>query len=496
LPRNETSTISFAIRAFLIFILKWFLTSKHCCLPSDFGLRTSDFLRPSLASLLLTLTLMLTLALTLPSLAPASPSEPFLRLRETTLGYHGSECDLTNLTEIRIGWFGPTNVSDPLTGDIWWAADFAIREANEGRTAGGGSEFRNLPFRLTPRWAVDPWGTGVSQLARMVYEERPLALLGSVDSASTHLAEQVVAKANLPLVSPIATDKSINLAGVSWMYSCAPSDTAIARALVEGVLGAVAGPDSKVVLLTCTDHESRMTSREVLQEFSRRGRLPDFRFELPPGARALGKHLSALERAKPSALVIIADVEDSARLVQALRRELPWFSGACQPSGGSIVPHSAPEPVPASPDPSVSGCLLFGSHAMGRTRFLELAGDAAEGVRFPLLCDPDRADPAGARFLARFAAERRRAPDYAAILAYDATRMLVEAVRRAGPNRARVRETLARLSPWPGLAGPIHFDGTGQNTRADIRLVRIQNGSIFPPPNTKIVKTNHTTAGL
>ena len=58
------------------------------------------------------------------------PTTPFLRLRETTLGYHGSEGDLTNLTEISIGWFGPTNLDDPFTGDLWWAVSLAIREAN------------------------------------------------------------------------------------------------------------------------------------------------------------------------------------------------------------------------------------------------------------------------------------------------------------------------------------------------------------------------------
>jgi hypothetical protein len=276
---------------------------------------------------------------------PVSAS-PFLHLRETTLGYFGPDFDFTNLTEIRLAWFGPTNLADPLTGDLWWAANFAMREANErsrtsaergvyaasptkaagaskcsgplsGRApaSSGDLSFQTLRFRLVPRWAVDPWGTGVSQLTRMVYDEQPLALLGSVDSASTHLAEQVVAKANLPLVSPIATDKSVTLAGVSWMFSCAPSDAAIARALVDDIFATlnddassstrssppkealegkseIRNPKSEsgqshltsatsgkasLALLAGIDHESRMTTREVLKELSRRGRLPAFR---------------------------------------------------------------------------------------------------------------------------------------------------------------------------------------------------------------------------
>jgi hypothetical protein len=218
---------------------------------------------------------------------------PFLRLRDATLSYHGPEAPGTNLAEIRIGWFGPTNLNDPLAGELWWAARLAVQEANaqtspaEPRT----SDSSDLPFRLVPRWATNPWGTGVSQLTRMIYEEQPVALLGSVDSGATHLAEQVVAKANLPLVSPIVTDKSVTLAGVSWVFACAPSDAAIASVLVDDILAVQADRRGRLALLTCTDHESRMTTKEVIKEFTQRRRLPDFHFEVQPGVQEVARQL-------------------------------------------------------------------------------------------------------------------------------------------------------------------------------------------------------------
>jgi branched-chain amino acid transport system substrate-binding protein len=370
-------------------------------------------------------------------------------LRAATLGYHGSETDFTNLTEIRIGWFGPTNADDPLTGDLWWAANLAIREAN-ARTSDFGpraSDFLRLPFRLVPRWAVDPWGSGVSQLTRMVYDEQPLALLGSVDSATTHLAEQVVAKANLPLVSPIATDKSVTLAGVSWMFACAPSDAAVAPVLVDAILANLKHPGDKLVLLTVTDHESRMTTREALREFSRRGRRPDFRFEVPPGAADIGRQIQSLAEVESAVVLVIAGVKDAARLVTAVREQ-------------------------------AASAQIYGSQAMGRASFLKCAGAAAEGVRFPLLFIEDTPVTNTARFVERFRAERHHPPDYTAALAYDATGLLVEAIRRAGPNRARIREALHQLPPWAGVAGPIRFDGTGQNMRTNLNLGTIRNGVI------------------
>jgi branched-chain amino acid transport system substrate-binding protein len=115
---------------------------------------------------------------------------------------------------------------------------------------------------------------------------------------------------------------------------------------------------------------------------------------------------------------------------------------------------------------------------MGRSRFLQLAGRSAEGARFPLLFVPNPTDPATARFLEQFAREHHYPPDYTAALTYDATRLLIEAIRRAGPNRARIREAIVHLSPWTGIAGTIRWDGTGQNTRTNVQMATLRAGRI------------------
>ena len=415
--------------------------------------------------------------------ARSADTVPFLRLGDAELAYHGVSQDFTNLTALTIGWFGPTNLADPLHGDLWFAANLALREANtppvrfeRPTTDAQRSTFNTqrstfnvqraeakdqrpvsdlepqtsdfdfqpsdfpLPLRLAPRWAADPWGTGVSHLTRMVYDEQPLALLGSVDSASTHLAEQVVAKANLPLVSPVATDRTATLAGVPWIFACAPSDDAIADALVEAVQAERRDTPGRCALLHATDHASRMTASAIRRAFSRSGRLPDYQFQVAPGALGLTRPLAALLEAGPAVVIVIAGAEDAARWVTAVQAALP-------------------------------GASLYGGPEAGRWRFQQLAGAAAETVRFPALVQPDPDDPRWVQFRDEFVAARGHPPDHAAVLTYDTTRLLIEAIRRAGPNRARIRECLIRLSPWPGLSGEICFDHTGQNTRAGLRWV-------------------------
>jgi ABC-type branched-subunit amino acid transport system substrate-binding protein len=65
-------------------------------------------------------------------------------------------------------------------------------------------------------------------------------------------------------------------------------------------------------------------------------------------------------------------------------------------------------------------------------------------------------------------------------LTYDATRLLLEALQRAGPRRVALRQALADLSPWNGIAGTIAFDGTGQNTRAELSIGTYRNGLLQP----------------
>ena len=132
------------------------------------------------------------------------------------------------------------------------------------------------------------------------------------------------------------------------------------------------GADRLCVSAHATDHESRMTTREVLREFSRRQRLARFPLRTVdprgrPGSPARPRwpkrgppsfSSSPAPRTPRDWLAPSATIRDSERTALSAGRR---FS------------------VPAKP--------------LGRTRFRELAGDAAEAVRFPLLARP----PAPAR---------------------------------------------------------------------------------------------------
>ena len=118
----------------------------------------------------------------------------------------GDEPIPSDIKEVLVGYFGPTDPCTPQGIEMWFTTSLAVDQAN---LAGG---YRGLPFRLVPGWSENPWGSGVKQVVRMAYVDKVWAIIGGIDGPSTHLAEQVVAKARLALVSPTNADRTANLA--------------------------------------------------------------------------------------------------------------------------------------------------------------------------------------------------------------------------------------------------------------------------------------------
>ncbi|MGW8181447.1 MAG: ABC transporter substrate-binding protein, partial [bacterium] len=102
------------------------------------------------------------------------------------------------------------------------------------------------------------------------------------------------------------------------------------------------------------------------------------------------------------------------------------------------------------------------------SKFLRQSGTAAVGVTFPLLVNTSSTSEFNKRFETRYGS----LPDFTAVQTYDAVILLVEAIRKAGLNRARIRDAVRSLSPWQGFSGQIIWDPLGQNARP-VRLATV-----------------------
>lgn len=340
--------------------------------------------------------------------------------------------------EIRIGYFGPGDPAHPVAGDMWLAACMALEKANR---VGG---FNGRSFRLIPCWADDPWSGGVNAVTRAVFVDRVCAFIGGIDGPTTHLAEQVVVKAQLAMINPSSTDKTINLAFVPWVFSCLPDDEAQSRVLAETIDHSL-GPDGCFVVLSADDHDSHLFAVELLKALNDRNRNPRHHVQFDSRQSDPEPIVQKVLGSSGDGVVLIAPSPVCARFLRALR------------NAGISAP-------------------IFGGPWMGQNACLESAGPAAEGVIFPWLWIPS---PSADDYVKKFRKRTGKTPDYRTAQTYDAILVLTEAIRKSGPDRLAIIEALKEMSPRQGVTGIIHWDRLGRNQRP-VLLGTIRNGRIQP----------------
>ena len=336
----------------------------------------------------------------------------------------GREEPEPDVAEVVLGWFGPGDPTHPEFGDFWRGAVLAVEEEN---AAGG---YRGKRFRLVPSWSESPWAAAVADLTRTVYERGAWAVIGGVDGTTTHLAVQIALKSHFLLLSPGSTDVSADRANVPWLFSLPPSDERYAPVIVEGLEKAAAGGPFAVA--AATDHDSHAALVAVRREMTKRRLTPATLVEFAADTPEVGSLATRLGADRPRAVLVLASSAAAGRLVAAIR------------------------------EAGFQGTVLGGATA-ARAAFRRAAGPAAEGVLAPLPAEPGLAWEAFARaYEARWA----EPPDAAGAHGYDAARLVVAAVVRAGLNRARVRDAVRALAPWPGAGGTVSWNALGRNESA------------------------------
>ncbi len=140
--------------------------------------------------------------------------KPYAQVGEGGVGYSGPAVPDQNVSEVRIGVFGPR-------------ADAATRSPelskllNSLNTEGKKVSLIAIPSETT-------WGKSANDLVNAVYQDQVLALI-ALDRASSHLAEQIAVKAFVPVVA-ISSDRALTSTNIPWIFRL-PDGTALDTAV-------------------------------------------------------------------------------------------------------------------------------------------------------------------------------------------------------------------------------------------------------------------------
>jgi branched-chain amino acid transport system substrate-binding protein len=368
------------------------------------------------------------------------PVRPPFDFSKSGAGFYGAGrevADPEGLASVRIGVLGPEKGHEAL--QLRTGVSLAVEEANRA----GGYRGRT-PFEMVYRFDDGPWGAVTGKVVQLAYEDAVWAIIGGLDGQRTHIAELVVAKAWVPVVSPTAADSSVDYANVPWVFRCFPSDIRQADLLLESA-------------------RARGLRRiAFVSELQREAHTSYLRFK---------------ERCDSAGLSLSSHLEYSAADPASLVPRLSGMDFDCIVLSGSAGP--ALEIIRAVRRSGIHvPVLTFSGLALpGMPEQLERLGDVSVAAPFDFAGDIQVVSD----FLRRFEEKAGTSPTFVGAYAYDAARMIVRATLDAGLNRMRIRDALVSAQ-YDGITGHIRFDSLRGNT-ADPVLLTVRNGawSRVPP---------------
>lgn len=377
---------------------------------------------------------------------PYSTVEPYERYFVTRMAFRGpgrNYPSAPDLKSLRIGL-----IDSPRYGSDWGRSERtragivqAIEEAN------GARQPHELPFELVEHEGMAQWG-GAANLASLLADENILGYLGMIDGTDAHVALRVTLKTEIVMINTSDPDPSLTETQIPWLLRVLPDQRQEIAKLADLIVHKYGC--NRIAILRAGDRFARVGSHLFIDFVRRIGCPAAQELLFTPGNADISYQLAAIKEADPDAIFFLGEPADIGRFVKQFR------------AAGVKA-------------------RFFGTDLLMEPSFLQNAGDAAEGMTFTYQFDPARQDPLWTSFAARFKARWGHEPDIYAAYAYDGAQILLSAIRRAGPNRWRIRDLVCDLDYYHGVTGWMRFDGTVSNI-APVRIVRYEHGRpVFEP---------------
>ncbi len=339
--------------------------------------------------------------------------------------------------EYLIGAAGPQTLQSGI--QTQHGIDLAVEEINR---SGG---INGVPLRILQR---DDHSTG-AQAARVAGEfvanPSVIAVVGHAGSGAEVAAARVYDGGRLPALA--TTPSSPDLTGASpWVFRMISSDSVngvmlarFASSLTDSLHRPV-----RVAVLYRNDAYGRGLSDAFLRSF--RG---DVISTDPVSADTdLEPYVSLYKQKQPDLVFMASEEELGIRFLREARRQ------------------------------------RLTSRFLGGDGWQGVTGDSAsEGVYVGTPFSAQTSDGAVQRFVSAYRARFGIPPDASSSLAYDATKLMAQAIQKGGGNREGVRRylsALSRASAYSALSGPMWFATTNDPVGDSFRITRVHDGTMIP----------------
>lgn len=341
---------------------------------------------------------------------------------------------------IRIGSVSPlTGPQTHIGKDNENGARLAVDEINaQGLTLGGKAVRLEL---LSEDDQAEPKTATI--VADKLLDAGVVAVIGHLNSGTTIPASKRYHDAGIPQISPSATAVAYTAQGFKNAYRVMANDAQQGKALGQFAVTRLGAKRIAII-------DDRTAYGQGLAD------------EFEKSAKAAGAEVVAREFTNDKAT-------DFTAILTSIKGKTPdlLFFGGMDPQGGPMAQQMKRLGMSSK---------LLGGDGIQNANFLKLAGADGEGMLASSPGLPLDAMPGGTAFRQKFEAKYGPIQLYAPY-AYDAVRVLVEAMKRAdSAEPAKVVAALAQTN-HQGVTGPVRFDAKGDTQDGAVTLYEVKNGA-------------------
>jgi len=318
----------------------------------------------------------------------------------------------------------------------------AIAEAN----ASGGVLGKKI--RVLKEDTASKTDQAATAVLRLINEKNVLAIIGEVASSRSLAAAPLCQKAGVPMISPASTNPKVTQEGNYIFRTC------FTDAFQGSTLANYASNDLKAktvaVFTDVASDYSKGLAAAFEEQFVKNGGKIAIKASYSAGDKDFRAQLTNIKSSNPDVLLVPGYYNDIGQMAVAAR------------SIGFNKP-------------------LLGGDGWDSPVLLKTGKDELQGSYFSNHYSPDSKEPRVQAFVAEYKKQfNGETPDAMAALGYDATLIMIDAIKRAGDtDRDKIRDAIATTKGFPGVTGKITVNEE-RNAVKSITILQIKGNKYEP----------------
>ncbi|HKO96733.1 MAG TPA: ABC transporter substrate-binding protein [Pyrinomonadaceae bacterium] len=281
---------------------------------------------------------------------------------------------------------------------------------------------------------------------RLIQQNRVHALLAEPISTRAMAAAPVAQRSKVVMISPAAVKPELTLQGDYIFRACFTSPVE-AEAIAKFAITKLNAKRAAMILDSTNDYAS-VLGRFFIESFATLGGTVVNQQHYVAGDKDIAAQMSSIEASKPDII----------------------FAPGFYTTAGMVAREFKRQGIKAT---------LIGSDGWDSPSLLKGAGETFAGVYFANHFWIGSDDPLVRKFVRKYQARYKIAPDAGAATAYDAAHLLFAAINRAGSTESlAIRNALAQTSKFQGVTGQITLDAN-RNADVPVYMLRIERGGKF-----------------